>query len=127
MLFGGIDHAKHTGPLQSIPMIPSAGAKGYYTIPWTGLSMGSYSDPQTQGFWKINIPAMLDTGTAAINIPSVLYDPFAAALGIQDANTNACYLAEKGVFFNFEFNGSINITVNATGTKWTVLLRSPFD
>ena len=76
ILFGGIDTAKFTPPLLSVPLQPDAitGLFRTMTIALVGMSAGLIGSPPTQQFSIVDaVPVVLDSGTEGIVCHSIVY------------------------------------------------------
>lgn len=110
LLFGGVDHAKYSGELVTVPILEAPNQPTATLISLTSLKF-TYGDSSEQILYQ-SYKALLDSGT------SLSYFPQVAATKILDA-FNASYNQELGYYIqscnlqgslDFSFNGA-NISV----------------
>ena len=101
VLFGGVDAAKFNSPIVIVPMITDGPASPFYTVPWSAVTIGVYpsdDQPGSNQTFPLNVPAVLDTGTATVMLPPSLFQGFGEALGITDPdNTDFCAYKDVGL------------------------------
>ena len=114
MLFGGIDEAKFEGNLSLLPMLTADQNDKYYTVPWTSVVIGSYASNGSSTKFDVNVPAIIDSGSAAVSLPPDMFMALGQALGITDPNVNFCDFASQQLYFSFEFNADTHIVVNGS-------------
>ncbi|MCJ1384053.1 hypothetical protein MMC17_007169 [Xylographa soralifera] len=108
ILFGGIDTAKYSGSLASVPMVndPQSGKLDRFIIPWTLLNFTS-ADGNTTLFSGA-IGALLDSGTTAMTLPADIAIQLANGLGLSPQADGTllvdCELGTYGDAFTFGFN-----------------------
>ncbi|KAH7412339.1 aspartic peptidase domain-containing protein, partial [Phaeosphaeria sp. MPI-PUGE-AT-0046c] len=111
ILFGGVDTAKYTGGLKSVPIIPSDGVYSAFNIALTAVGQnGTYNLMNSS-----NVPALLESGTSLSYLPSNITTPLYKQLGVQyDPRQMAamvnCSLASQPGTIDFSFSGA-NISV----------------
>jgi hypothetical protein len=108
ILFGGVNTAKYTGSLQTVPIIQEYGSYYEFIIALTGVGIGSSS---TSSSSSLPAPVLLDSGSSLIYLPDDLateiYDQVNA---VYDSNAGAAYvdcsLANTGSSISFSFSGA---------------------
>ena len=82
-------------------MITEGPGSAFYTVPWSAVTIGVYpsdDQPGSNQTFSLNVPAVLDTGTAAVTLPPSLFQGFGEALGITDPdNTDICAYKDVGL------------------------------
>ncbi|MCJ1396129.1 hypothetical protein MMC18_009018 [Xylographa bjoerkii] len=123
VLFGGVDTAKYTGPLQTVPVVPAfnlgpndpRGPAGtvYYgdlavSLDAIGTSKGSATTLSTPAGFPLTV--ILDTGTTSLELPPQVCTNLCSAFGCT-AGPNNVYTLPCNTAGNITFNLSgINIT-----------------
>ncbi|MCJ1283092.1 hypothetical protein MMC26_002419 [Xylographa opegraphella] len=108
ILFGGIDTAKYSGSLASVPMVndPESGLLDRFIIPWTLLNYTSEDGNVT--LYSGATGALLDSGSTAMSLPADIATQLVDGLGLhpQDDGTLLvnCDLGTYGDAFTFGFN-----------------------
>lgn len=110
LLFGGVDHAKYKGSLQTVPIISEyEGADvSRLMIMLNGISI--YQGSNTAQVASLQYPALLDSGTTIMQMPSVIADAIAGSLDAQ--YTQGTYVVTCGIEggLTFDFSGAkINV------------------
>lgn len=131
VLFGGIDTAKFTGDLISIPVYPStrSGAITSFTVAFTslGATSSSGSDQFTPSDYAE--PAILDSGTTITLLPNDVADVVFEELGATvseelGATVVPCSLADNTGTLNFGFGGAGGPTIKVTMSQLVLPLTS---
>ncbi|MCJ1437798.1 hypothetical protein MMC27_007185 [Xylographa pallens] len=108
ILFGGVDTAKYSGSLASVPMIndPDSGKLDRFIIPWTLLNYTSEDGNLT--LYSGATGALLDSGTTAMTLPADIATQLASGLGLSPQADGTllvnCELGTYGDAFTFGFN-----------------------
>uniref|UniRef100_A0A060T0K0 ARAD1C13816p n=1 Tax=Blastobotrys adeninivorans TaxID=409370 RepID=A0A060T0K0_BLAAD len=110
ILFGGVDHAKYEGTLQTLPMVDSP-----YYYPNTTMSVmmsGLTASPKEYGsdpvqLFSGNIAVILDSGSSMSYLPYEVVDEVGFALDAEYDFYSGMWYAECNYegYFEFEFNG----------------------
>lgn len=81
LLFGGVDHAKYSGTLQTVPLVSDiAGIAPYsFLVMLNGVSL--YQGANSALISPLSVPALLDSGTTLIYLPTGVYDVIVNSLG----------------------------------------------
>jgi yapsin 1 len=143
VLFGGIDHAKYTGDLVTLPLDNIYADKGYeqpitfnvqlssLTLTSSGGDVNAISSP---------VSVLLDSGTSFVYLPENAVNTMMQAFGAVYSNDIGFYVIDcptgsTGVEFNFQF-GDVNIsipfedfltTADETGTLCAILINTSED
>ncbi|KAK3905832.1 aspartic peptidase domain-containing protein [Staphylotrichum tortipilum] len=89
ILFGGVDTAKFTPPLMSLPIESASGAYAEFMLTLTKLQLAG----RTIGGGDIAIAALLDTGSSLTYLPDALVQEIYSAVGaVFDSDANAAYV-----------------------------------
>ena len=115
ILFGGVDTAKYTGSLETVPVIQEYGSYYEFIIALTDLSLDgtSYS-----GSSSLPAPVLLDSGSSLIYLPNDLATSvFNSVNAVYDSNAGTafvpCALAGNSSSLSFSFSGAtINVPYN---------------
>ena len=119
ILFGGVDKAKYHGDLIALPvqLDGQTGNLTSFTVAWTGLSVSS-GGQSLMSSTNIAQPAILDSGTTDLLLPSDMYTSLATGFGVQSSprfgDVVPCKLAGSDATFSFSFGGSGGPTVNVS-------------
>jgi hypothetical protein len=111
-LFGGYDTTRFSGQLVTMPTLPDAdGTVRHFQVSLSSLS-GIYNGQTTSltSSTFLSVPALLDSGTSLIWLPSAAYAPVAKWFGAYADGTIDCDLAQESGSVSFGFAG-ISITV----------------
>jgi hypothetical protein len=113
ILFGGVNTAKYTGSLETVPIIQEYGAYYEFIIALTGLSISGSSSTSSSS--SLPAPVLLDSGSSLMYLPNDLTtDIFNEVNAVYDSNAGAAYvdcsLANSGSSISFSFSGA-TITV----------------
>ncbi|AEO68924.1 uncharacterized protein THITE_2155501 [Thermothielavioides terrestris NRRL 8126] len=88
ILFGGVDAAKYTPPLLSLPVEPQSGVYSEFFITLTGLQLGSTAIGS-----DLALAVLLDSGSSLTYLPDSLVQSIYAAVGaVYDSDANAAYV-----------------------------------
>ena len=107
ILFGGVDKAKFTGTLSTLPIVPLQGSYLYFLIGMSGLSANGQNITSSE----LPLPVLLDSGSTLTYLPSALaeevYSQVNAVLAQgSDHAVVSCDLANQGGNFEFDFSGA---------------------
>ncbi|MCJ1391768.1 hypothetical protein MMC18_004633 [Xylographa bjoerkii] len=108
ILFGGIDTAKYSGSLVSVPMVndPQTGKLDAFIIPWTLLNYTSVDGNTT--LYSGAIGALIDSGTTTMALPADIAVQITNGLGLSPQPDGtllvACEVGTYGDAFTFGFN-----------------------
>jgi hypothetical protein len=109
ILFGGVNAAKYTGSLQSVPIIKEAGAYYEFIIALTGISIGSTSLSSS------SLPAavLLDSGSSLTYLPNDLAAQiYSSVSAIYNYDLGAAYVAcdlrSNSSSISFSFSSTSN-------------------
>lgn len=110
LLFGGVDHAKYNGSLQSVPLLSTyQGAKpNEFQIKLDKISL--YQGSNSADIVTCALPALLDSGTTYMMLPQSFLDVIAGSIG-GSCTSNGCYApCDLAGGLKFDFSG-IQISV----------------
>ncbi len=105
VLFGGVDQAKYTPPLLSLPIESASGVYAEFMVTLTRLQIGN----RTIGGGDLALAVLLDTGSSLTYLPDSLTSEIYAAVGaVFDSDANAAYVPcslarNNSVTLNFTF------------------------
>ena len=105
VLFGGVDQAKYTPPLLSLPIESTSGVYAEFMVTLTKLQLGN----RTIGGGDLALAVLLDTGSSLTYLPDTLTSEIYAAVGaVFDSDSNAAYVPcslarNNSVTLNFTF------------------------
>lgn len=134
ILFGGVDTAKYTGSLETVPIIKEYGAYYEFIIALTGIGIGSNSASSTTASSSLPAPVLLDSGSSLIYLPNDLAtDIFNEVNAVYNSNAGAAYvdcsLANNDASISFSFSGAtvsvpyselvLNAGTSSTGQQLT--------
>lgn len=106
LLFGGVDHAKYKGSLQTVPLISEyeGAAVSRLMIMLNGISI--YQGSNSAQVASFQLPALLDSGTTIIQMPSALYSAITESLNAQ--YIEGYYVVTCGIEggLTFDFSGA---------------------
>lgn len=111
ILFGGVDTAKYTGRLQSIPIIPTQGVYREFNIALTAVGQNGTYDLMNNR----NIAALLESGTSLTYLPENITTTLFQRLNARYSSSNGaaivnCTLPSQAGTIDFSFSG-VNISV----------------
>lgn len=120
LLFGGVDTAKYTGDLVTLPIVPTRGVYRELTVLLTGVGLNSEAEAFSGG--EINEEVHLDTGASLTYLPDdiaeAMYERFEAVYNeAQGAYLMNCNppgvqdLDEEYISFRFADNLSIRVSL----------------
>jgi hypothetical protein len=132
IIFGGYDYSKYSGDLVAVPIV--TGPNNGFWVNWNSMSITDDSGTATFATGTAGpTPALLDSGTASIRVPSAIYSPVASYLGVNTAdNTIDCDVVNVDGSVDFAFDGvSISVPLSemafpvdsSTGTCTFVFLE----
>lgn len=119
ILFGGVDSARYTGELVSIPMVGIPLSNGSfdetrYTVAWTDVTITTPNGVEQVANGGVNIPVLLDSGTTLAVLPTSvtrsLYEQM-GALEIDGVGFAPCYLRTADATIDFHLGGSDGVTL----------------
>ncbi|CAK7242217.1 MAG: hypothetical protein STHCBS139747_003698 [Sporothrix thermara] len=114
MLFGGVDTARYSGSLQTLPVQKQAGVYSEFLITLTGLQLGSATLASDMA-----LAVLLDTGSSLTYLPDPIVETIYNEVGATyDADEGAAYvpcsLADRAnASVTFKFSHPSTITVDA--------------
>ena len=111
ILFGGVNTAKYSGSLETVPIIQEYGAYYEFIIALTGIGIGSNGASSTSSSSSLPAPVLLDSGSSLMYLPNdltrVIFDQVNA---VYDSNAGAAYvdcsLANNDSSISFSFSGA---------------------
>ena len=116
ILFGGVDTAKYTGSLETVPIIPVGGqVYAEFVIALTGVGSNGNSGSIAS---NIAVPALLDSGSSLMYLPNDITQSIYDAVNAQyDRNAGAafvdCSLANTQGTIDFTFSSpTIRVPIN---------------
>lgn len=90
ILFGGVNSAKYTGSLQTLPIVPEYGQYAEFVIALTGVGADGNSGSIAS---DIAVPALLDSGSSLMYLPNDIASAIFDAVGAQyDASQGAAFV-----------------------------------
>lgn len=118
IIFGGVDSARYSGDLISMPIIPlnvqtanQRVANAFYNVAWTNFTVTTPKGVQTN-FWSDSdaAPVLLDSGTSFALFPPDLTRALHAQMGAIPIDRSGdyaapCYLRATNITFDFYFGG----------------------
>jgi hypothetical protein len=109
ILFGGINTAKYSGSLETVPIIQEYGAYYEFIIALTALSISGSSSTSSSS--SLPAPVLLDSGSSLMYLPNDLTtDIFNEVNAVYDSNAGAAYvdcsLANSDSSISFSFSGA---------------------
>ncbi|KAK6428745.1 hypothetical protein LTR95_015108 [Oleoguttula sp. CCFEE 5521] len=115
ILFGGVNTAKYTGELETLPIIPTQGFYAEFIVAMTAVGMNG-----TKGSVASNIasPALLDSGSSLMYLPDQIANDIFSALGTsydsqQGAAIVNCDLINSDATIDFTFSSpTISVPMN---------------
>lgn len=119
ILFGGVDSAKYTGELQSLPIIPiPVGTSEVYAEFVIALTSVGANGDSTSFANNIAISALLDSGSSLMYLPTSIAQDIYQSLNAQyESNQGAafvpCSLADQDGTIDFTFSSpTIRVPIN---------------
>lgn len=111
ILFGGVDTAKYSGDLQTVPMISQSGQYFQLLVALTGLSISGEASTSSE----LPLAVLLDSGSTLTYLPTDMAEAlFNEVNAVWVDNVGAAYapcnLADSGRTLEFNFSGAV-ITV----------------
>src|SRR2546423_1866773 len=111
ILFGGVNTAKYTGSLQTVPIIQEYGSYYEFIMALTGIGINSNGASGTSSASSLPAPVLLDSGSSLIYLPNdittVIFDQVNA---VYDSNAGVAYvdcsLADNDTSIAFSFSGA---------------------
>ncbi len=109
ILFGGIDTAKFTGPLMSMPMDKTQGSSNAteFFVTLTGIGLTN-ANGQSNSLTISNTPALLDSGTSYVYLPQSVIDQILQNIPAQMNKQLGLYVLPNCNLQNY--NGSIDFS-----------------
>ncbi|POR31353.1 Putative aspartic-type endopeptidase opsB, partial [Tolypocladium paradoxum] len=112
ILFGGVDAARYSGDLVSVPVLQVGGAHRDFFVTMTGLDMGA----QTLSKQGTALAVLLDSGTSLTYLPNDLTKSVYDAVGAsyqQDQGVAfvPCSLRDSGANMTFRFSAPAAVAV----------------
>uniref|UniRef100_A0A060TCE1 ARAD1B15884p n=1 Tax=Blastobotrys adeninivorans TaxID=409370 RepID=A0A060TCE1_BLAAD len=110
VLFGGVDHAKYDGTLQTLPIVDVAyyPPKSSLAVMMSGLTVSPQKDDSDPvQLFSGNIAVTLDSGAAMSYLPYEVVNEIGTALDAEFDFTTEMYYTRCNYegYFEFEFNG----------------------
>lgn len=119
ILFGGVDSAKYTGELQSVPIIPvDAGAVDIYAEFTVALTSVGADGDSTSFANDIAIGALFDSGTSLMYLPNDIAESIFNHVGAQYDSSQGgafvdCSMADQDGTIDFTFSEpTIRVPIN---------------
>lgn len=117
ILFGGVDTAKYTGELQTLPIQKEFGQYAEFIITLSGINLANAGKNQKL---TTNLPTtvILDSGSSLAYLPNDLTSNLYTALNVQYSQQNgaglcACSLANKNITVDFSFtSATISVSIS---------------
>ena len=111
ILFGGVNTAKYSGSLETVPIIQEYGAYYEFIIALTGIGIGSNGASSTSSSSSLPAPVLLDSGSSLMYLPNDLTTViFNQVNAVYDSNAGAAYvdcsLANNDSSISFSFSGA---------------------
>ena len=111
ILFGGVNTAKYSGSLETVPIIQEYGSYYEFVIALTGIGIGSNSASSTSTSSSLPAPVLLDSGSSLIYLPNDLTtDIFDEVNAVYNSQAGAAYvdcsLANNDSSITFSFSGA---------------------
>lgn len=117
ILFGGVDSARYTGDLVSVPMVGIPLVNGStetdrYTVAWTNFTITTSNGVETffqDAFSQTSVPALLDSGTTLSLLPTTVYKTILEQMGAVELEGGAfapCYLRVANATIDFHVGGT---------------------
>jgi hypothetical protein len=108
ILFGGVNTAKYSGSLQTVPIIQEYGSYYEFIIALTGVGIGSTSATTSS---SLPAPVLLDSGSSLMYLPNDLTtEIYNQVNAVYDSNAGAAYvdcsLASNSSSISFSFSGA---------------------
>lgn len=110
ILFGGVDHAKYSGEMITVPVEPEYGQHTEFQIEWSSMGLTDQSGSTLLGV-NTSFPALalLDSGTPYITVPDDVFDQveqyFALRIDNQWGPLVNCSLMPQVGTIDFGFGG----------------------
>jgi len=109
ILFGGVNTAKYTGSLETVPIIQEYGAYYEFIIALTDLSISGSGSMSSSS--SLPAPVLLDSGSSLLYLPDDLTtDIFNEVNAVYDSNAGVAYvdcsLANSDSSISFSFSGA---------------------
>lgn len=115
ILFGGVDSAKYSGSLQTVPIIKEANTYAEFIIALTAIGQNGNQGSVTS---NAAIPALLDSGSSLTYLPNPIVDSIYQAYGAQyDSQAGAavvpCEAGQQQGSIDFTFSGAtISVSIS---------------
>ena len=126
VLFGGYDTEKFRGELTLLDIQPDAqsGAITSMTVAWTGLTLTDSSGTTSVSSESFPLPAVLDSGTTLIAVPSPVFDQLSTYFDAVEADTDyflvQCSIGDKQGSLEFQFGGTSGPTISVAFREMAV-------
>ena len=120
ILFGGVDSARYTGDLVSVPMVGIPLQDGTeetdrYTVAWTNFTITTPNGVEQFLTQPISVPALLDSGTTLAVLPTEIVDIIYQQMGAVEVRGTAfapCYLRTSNATIDFHVGGSSGAVIS---------------
>jgi yapsin 1 len=116
ILFGGVDHARYTGTLETVPIVNAYKSEGIstpfqLTVMLTGLQVQDSAGSTGTVYSNVAVAALLDSGTTLTYLPSNVVEAIAATIGATYSDSVGYYVCECDVGtgsagLKYEFSGA---------------------
>jgi hypothetical protein len=128
IIFGGVDSTKYTGELVALPVLPNGTNYLRYSVALTGIVFNDDKGAHPLTDSNFAVPAVLDSGTAAQQIPASVTDAIFRGLGAVGVGVGVgvgdltvqiipCDYAKSNASVTYQFGGpggpSINVPLAA--------------
>lgn len=107
LLFGGVDHSKYSGTLQTVPLISSytSGVEpSALQIMLNSISV--YQGSSSQEVASFSMPALLDSGTTLMLMPAVFLEAIASSIGAEYSSSGYVGPCDLSGGLSFDFSGA---------------------
>lgn len=111
ILFGGVDHSKYSGTLQTVAVVNTLALMGYNRPVKFEVTLSSISVSKSSGSKEVvsaSYPALLDSGTTLVYMPASMIDRIANLVGAKYSSRIGYYTIDCST-------SNVNVTFNFTG------------
>lgn len=120
ILFGGVDHAKYTGTLQTVPIVNAYESYSIeeplqLTVMLNGIDITDSDNTTVSVYSDAAVAALLDSGTTLTYLPSSVVTAIVSAIGGEWDSSVGYYVCECAVA-----NGNSSLEYNFSGATITV-------
>lgn len=107
LLFGGVDHSKYSGTLQTVPLISSYSGgvePSAMQVMLNGISV--YQGSSIQEVASFSLPALLDSGTTLMLMPASFLESISKSIGAQFSSNGYVGPCDLSGGLVFDFSGA---------------------